>query len=253
MQGWSIRLFRVAGIQLAMHLTFLLLLVYVAWEGWRLAPPELRAFSVLLNVGYVLLLFVCVVLHEFGHAFMARRFGIRVPRILLLPIGGMAEFESIPREPAKEIAIALAGPAVNFVLVGLLLLVAPFPRVEELGYISWDLLPQQLIAMNLLMGCFNLIPAFPMDGGRVLRAILARRMPYVRATFIAASIGKLVALAGVLVMALYLESWSGVALFLFILVVGEMEYRAALRHEREEARWRQVVADLEARARAVAQ
>ncbi|HEX2100779.1 MAG TPA: site-2 protease family protein, partial [Candidatus Synoicihabitans sp.] len=118
MLGWSINLFRIAGIQLALHWSFLVLLGYVAWEGGRDAGVR----GVVWMVTYVLLIFTCVVLHELGHCFAARRFGVRVGRILLLPIGGMAEFDSIPRHPWQEIAIALAGPAVNFVLIGAFLL-----------------------------------------------------------------------------------------------------------------------------------
>src|SRR5882757_9155424 len=104
MLSWSIRLFRIFGIQLAVHATFFLLLGYIAWSGWTDAVAQgfPGISGALLNSAYLLIFFVCVVLHELGHALTARRFGVGVPRILLLPIGGMAEFDSIPRKPSRE-------------------------------------------------------------------------------------------------------------------------------------------------------
>ena len=113
MLGWSINLFRVFGIRLAVHFSFLLLLAYVAWAGWMEAGWAGVAWS----VAFIVMLFTCVVLHELGHSLTARHFGIGVSRILLLPIGGMAEFDSIPRQPRRELLITLAGPAVNFAIV----------------------------------------------------------------------------------------------------------------------------------------
>ena len=113
MRGWSIGLFRLFGIRLDVHATFLLLLVYVGYEGWM----DDGTFGLATNIFIVVLMFACVVLHELGHSLVARRFGIKVARILLLPIGGMALFDSIPRQPAKELAIAAAGP--GFVLFDL--------------------------------------------------------------------------------------------------------------------------------------
>ena len=117
MLGWSINLFRVCGIQLAVHASFLLLLAYWAYQGWQ----EGGAVGMAWSVGLIVLFFVCVILHELGHSLTARRYGIRVPRIMLLPIGGMAEFERIPRQPRQELLITMAGPAVNFLLVAMLL------------------------------------------------------------------------------------------------------------------------------------
>ena len=116
-------MFRIRGIQLSLHGSFLLLLAYVAWEGWWLDGWP----GLLWSVAFIVVLFTCVILHELGHCFMARRFGVHVPRILLLPIGGMAEFDSIPLQPRSEILIALAGPAVNFGLAALALIFVRFP------------------------------------------------------------------------------------------------------------------------------
>src|SRR5690349_17023584 len=116
MLGWSINLFRVFGIQLAVHATFLLLLVYWGYNGWM----EGGALGMAWSVGLIILFFVCVTLHELGHSLTARRYGVVTPRILLLPIGGMAEMDHIPRKPSAEFLITLAGPAVNFVLAAVL-------------------------------------------------------------------------------------------------------------------------------------
>jgi len=257
MLNWSLRLFRVFGIQLSVHSTFFILLAYVAWEGWRDAVAEQLAhpaLSALINVVALGVFFTCVVLHELGHALTARRFGVGVPRILLLPIGGMAEFDSIPRKPSQELSIALAGPAVNFVIVGVLLLFVPFPGEQisllvrsifsshVYGDLSMSLL-QELLALNFIMGVFNLVPVFPMDGGRVLRALLATRMDYLRATFYAASIAKV--LAGTAIVAAVFNGHVQVAvLFGFIFFAGEMELRAVKRRERDVAHRRQRLAEL---------
>ena len=239
MLGWSFNLFRIRGIQLSVHVSFLLLLAYVGQDGWNQGGSAGLWWS----VATLLAFFTCVILHELGHSFTARRYGVGVPRILLMPIGGMAEFDSIPRRPAHELLITIAGPAVNFVLAGLLWCIVDFPVDWEAGMIPGTLneLGCAILAANLVMGCFNLIPAFPMDGGRILRAVLAMKLPYLRATFWAASIGKVACVAGALTMAFYLNSVLGTVLFVFIFIVGEMEYRAVKRRERDEAYWRETM------------
>ena len=235
MLGWSINLFRVFGIQLAVHASFFLLLAYRGFDGWR----EGGAPGLVWNVGLILLFFVCVVLHELGHSLTARRYGVNVPRILLLPIGGMAEFDRIPRKPSQELLITLAGPAVNFVLAAALL-----PLVwhglfndEDVPTYSLASLVDQLWLANLVMGTFNLLPVFPMDGGRILRALLALKLPYLRATYVAALIAKFLCpvLAG---LAFFYLQWPlmGV-LFIFIFFVGDAEYKQTLRREQEAVYW----------------
>jgi Zn-dependent protease len=250
MLSWSLNLFRVRGIQLAVHFSFFLLLAYAAWEGW----PNAGVHGALWNCATLLAFFTCIVLHELGHSFTAMRFGVGVRRILLMPIGGMAEFDSIPRQPSRELMITIAGPAVNFVIAGLLwLVVRGLP--DEVPQYSLAMLVAQLFLANLIMGIFNLLPAFPMDGGRILRALLATRMPYLRATRWAAIIGKTVCILGVtaaldpghlgLVKYAGLERGAAILpaiLFTFIFVAGEMEYRAAERRERDDAHWREVLA-----------
>lgn len=258
MLGWSLNLFRVRGIQLAIHSSFFLLLAYVGWEAWQPDPAEGYAGGwpgLLLNVSILLAFFVCVVLHELGHSFTAMRFGVNVRRILLMPIGGMAEFDSIPRQPAREFLITLAGPAVNFLIAGLLWIAFPPPPGWPFGDYefadNFTGIAQVLLQWNLVMGCFNLVPVFPMDGGRILRAVLASRLPYLRATRIAAWLGKVLAIVAVVVALLapqlhlsHRPAWLLAALFAFIYFAGEMEYRAAVRREQDDAHWRAVLARL---------
>ena len=139
----------------------------------------------------MLLLFLCVVLHEFGHAFAAKAYGINTPDITLLPIGGVARLERIPEEPKQELVIAAAGPAVTAIIALSLLAVIAAQGAADLGSpIQGDDLVLNIFKLNVYLLLFNLIPAFPMDGGRVLRALLATRMTYARATQVAATVGQ---------------------------------------------------------------
>lgn len=232
-------LFRIRGIQLSVHVSFFILLAYVAWEGWTGAAW----LGALWSVAFIITLFACVTLHELGHAAAARRFGVRVPRILLLPIGGMAEMESIPRRPRAEIIIALAGPAVNYLIVALLMIFVRFPADWNPTYfeLTFSELGRQLVVVNLVMGVFNLLPAFPMDGGRVFRALLAMRTSYLRATQIAAGVGKVVALAGATYL-VFKGHYLGGLLFAFIIFAGENELRAVIRAEQAAEHWRMIQA-----------
>lgn len=233
-------LFRIRGIQLSVHASFFLLLAYAAWEGWAAAGWLGAAW---MSAG-LLAMFACVTLHEFGHIAAAAFFGIRTARVLLLPIGGMAEMESIPRRPREEIIIALAGPAVNYAIIGLLMIFVRFPENWDPGYFSLTVaeLGRQLVLGNLVMGVFNLLPAFPMDGGRVLRAVLALKFSYLQATRIAAHAGKAVALATAAYLILKWNNYLAAVLFGFIIYAGQRELRAVERREREAAHWREIEA-----------
>jgi len=219
--SWSFRLVRILGTDVKVHVTFLLLLAFL------FARVQLQAGAVaaLAMTGLFVALFLCVLLHEFGHILMARHFGIRTPDVLLLPIGGMARLERIPEEPGQELLIALAGPAVTLAIATLL-----YPVLSLAGDpVAWSLadfdapgIPKQLFYMNVLLLAFNLIPAFPMDGGRVLRAVLAWRLDYVQATRIAASIGQMVAIGGA-VLGIYSQEWMGVLIALFIFFAAGQE------------------------------
>jgi len=239
MLSWSINLFRVRGIQLAVHASFFLLLAYAAYDGWQAGGWVQLGWSVAL----LLVFFACVVLHELGHSFTAMHFGVGVRRILLMPIGGMAEFDAIPRQPARELLITLAGPAVNFAIAALLWPLVGLPDGWHLfGFYDFpdDAVgfAQLLLHWNLLMGSFNLLPVFPMDGGRIFRALLATRLPYLRATFWAATVGKVLAILGAFIAAGVFQNYLTAALFAFIYFAGEAEYRAVQRREIEDDHWR---------------
>ncbi len=224
-------LFRVRGIQLALHFSFFVLLAAVAVYGWI----DAGSAGMFVQTGALMAAFVCVVLHELGHCFAAMHYGIGVRRILLLPIGGMAEFESMPREPRREVIIALAGPAVNFAIVAGLWVLLPPEVASGTDDLTWTEFGHWMLQWNLFMGLFNLLPAFPMDGGRLLRAALVARLGYTRATFWAATTGKILCVTG-LVAALWLKP-ELTALPVFIFFVGEMEYRAVKRRELEDEHW----------------
>lgn len=225
--SWSIPVIRIAGIQLRIHITFLLLIVCVALGSTSAAI-------------FVLLLFLCVVLHEFGHALAAKAYGINTPDITLLPIGGVARLERIPEEPKQELVIAAAGPAVNAIIALCLFVV-----IAARGAINLHALMQSsdLVALifkvNVLLLLFNLLPAFPMDGGRVLRAVLATRMSYARATQTAATVGQgfaflfgIVGLFGI--PGLY--AWNPFLIFIALFVYIGASQEAALAQMRDVSR-----------------
>jgi Zn-dependent protease len=231
-------LFRVRGIQLAVHFSFLLLLGVNAFVGWADSGQS----GLFWHTTALLAFFTCVVLHELGHSFTAMRYGIGVRRILLLPIGGMAEFDQIPRQPGRELLITIAGPAVNFAIAALLWLFLPSASRVESEVMTFVDFGYLLLQWNLLMGCFNLLPAFPMDGGRILRAGLATKISYVRATFWAVSVGKILCVIGFSIAVLFEPLLM--LLFGFIFFLGEMEYRAVKAREIEDAHFRATLARL---------
>jgi len=230
--SWSWKIGRVAGIPIFVHWTFLILI------GWLILDELAQGHDLstaLAQIAFVMALFGCVVLHELGHAMAARHFGVATADITLLPIGGLARLQRIPESPPQELIIALAGPAVNVVIVAVLWVIGVrFPRamdtaqhLVEAGF--WP----KLLAVNLILFLFNLLPAFPMDGGRVLRALLAMRLEYARATRIAASIGQMMAIGfGLLGLMAYNPIWLLIALFVWIGAEGEalqVEERLVLR------------------------
>lgn len=188
---WSWKIASYAGIDVFIHATFLLI---IAWMGFSYWTQTQTLAGVAGGILFTLALFGCVVLHEFGHALTARRYGIKTRDITLYPMGGVARLERMPDKPIQEFWVALAGPAVNVViavlLFGWLLLSGSLPTLNIAG----GSFTERLLAVNISLALFNLLPAFPMDGGRILRSLLAMRMDYVRATQIAANIGQGMAL-----------------------------------------------------------
>jgi Zn-dependent protease len=212
---WSWQIAKVAGIPIRVHATFILFLVFIFLALARGQSPAKAAET----VGFFLALFGCIVLHELGHAVTARRYGVRTRDITLLPIGGVARLERIPDKPAQEIAVALAGPAVNIAIAAVLL--AAFAGTGALRVFQDPAALQssffaRLLAYNVFLAVFNLIPAFPMDGGRVLRALLATRLDYMRATQIAANVGQGIALLFGLLGLFWNPILLFIALFVFV-------------------------------------
>ena len=191
---WSLKLGTYRGIPVYIHATFVLIILWVALSHWMQGHDFATTLS---GIFFVLLIFAIVVLHEFGHALMAQKYNIKTRDITLLPIGGVARLEKMPDEPKQELWVALAGPAVNVILAIALFVVLFFTSSMEplktLSVTGGNLL-ERLMVINIFLAAFNMLPAFPMDGGRVVRALLAMRLEYTRATQIAASIGQGMAL-----------------------------------------------------------
>ncbi len=188
--SWSWKLARVVGIDVYVHVTFFMLLGWIGMVHWAQGRS---VAAVAEGLAFILALFGCVVLHEFGHALTARRYGIRTRDITLLPIGGLARLERMPDEPLQELWVALAGPAVNVVLAillfGWLQASGGWQAIDQLS-IATGSFSERLMVVNVVLVAFNMLPAFPMDGGRALRALLATRIEYTRATQLAATIGQ---------------------------------------------------------------
>jgi Zn-dependent protease len=220
--GRSLRLAEFFGIELRVHWTFALLAALLAVSVFDQTGSLAAVGRILALLAAV---FLCVILHEYGHALTARHFGIRTLGITLLPIGGVAQLESIPHSPIQELWIALAGPAVNFVLAALLL-----GFFLLLGGTASDLMPGGadasligwLIGLNLLLGAFNLLPALPMDGGRVLRAALALRMSNLAATRIAARVARAIA-ALMVVFGVSQDQWMLALIGVFVWTTAKTE------------------------------
>ena len=258
--GWSIRIGTVKSIDIRVHLTFLFIILWAAIEGGTGIGGGLR--GAIFGIVSISLLFFCVVLHELGHSLQALRYRVKVRNITLLPIGGVAQMESIPEKPSQELAISLAGPAVNFAIAGLLAPLALWILVTQIAtYLDqpayllsdtgqralswvlgglfygtdWKALVFYLLSMNVSLGTFNLIPAFPMDGGRILRSLLAKRVGLFRASDIAIRLGRLFAWA-FLVYGLVVGHFSMLLMGCFLVWATDQE-RARLRQVVYEQAW----------------
>jgi Zn-dependent protease len=231
----SFRLGRVAGIDLYVHVTFFLLL---AWVGYANYAAHRQIADALRGIGFILALFVIVVLHELGHALAARYYGIRTRDITLLPIGGVARLERMPREPKQELVVALAGPAVNVVLAAAFFVGIAVNRqlapAEEMLTVGAQIV-DQLFWINVTLTVFNLLPAFPMDGGRVLRALLAMKLTYVRATQVAARVGQFMAIVFAVLSFFLSPMLLLIALFVWMGAAAEAKVEL-MRHQIEQQR-----------------
>ncbi len=226
---WSWKIATIAGIPIYVHSTFLLILL---WVGWASSGAGL--FATLASLAFILTLFACVVLHELGHAVTAGHFGIKTRDITLLPIGGVARLERMPDDPRQEFWVAVAGPAVNVVIALLLFLVLLLEgeyQPTSLSMTEGSFLGR-IMVINVVLVLFNMLPAFPMDGGRVLRAVLAMWMDYAKATQVAARVGQGMALLFALVGLRYNAFLVLIALFVWIGAsqeAGIVQMRSALR------------------------
>jgi Zn-dependent protease/predicted transcriptional regulator len=221
--GWSLTIGRIAGTDIRLHFTFLLFLVWIGVTDYLVRG----AAAALDTVVFILLVFLCVTLHEFGHIAMARRFGIRTPQVILSPIGGIASLERMPEKPVQELLVALAGPLVNVAIAGVLM--AGFGLgTSQMTAIDFDnaTLAERLLLVNVMLVLFNMVPAFPMDGGRVLRALLAMNMGAPRATALAARIGQGFAFLFVLLGLFYNPILIFVGVFIYFAAASEEQTAA---------------------------
>ena len=224
---YAFQIGRFFGISVFIHWSFILVPLWVLFNGFT---TGLSWLAILVQLGLSLAVFTCVLLHEYGHALAARRFGVETRDIILLPIGGVARLESMPREPFTELVIAVAGPAVNVLIAAILF---PFVLLTEgsLAFAEGDIslggMLRFLFAINILLIVFNAIPAFPMDGGRVLRSLLAFFLPYVKATVVAARTGQFIAVL-FFVLGLTTGNLSLFLIAVFVYVMASNEMRGVL-------------------------
>lgn len=229
---WSFEVARLFGIPLRIHVTFVLLLLFVAMAGGKPGVPG----SALYGVITVLFIFACVVVHELAHSLVAMRYGIKVRGIVLLPMGGVSQMEEMPEEPSKEIKVSIVGPVTSLLLAAIFYILASVAdQPTSLRHFSFARphLLANLFRINLVLGLFNILPAFPMDGGRVLRGILATRINHIRATKLAVDIGQGIAILMFFYGAFYNLWVALIAVFIYLGAEGEEHVtmiRAALRN-----------------------
>lgn len=228
MKSWSIRLGKLFGIEVFIHWTFWLLIVWIFLMNLGSGRGFMQSLS---GVLFILALFVCVVLHEFGHALAARRFGVSTKNITLYPIGGVASLEGMPEKPAQELLVAVIGPMVNITIAFILWLylnfsnqIPDFSALENSQNVTKLPFLWSLFFANIILAVFNLIPAFPMDGGRALRSLLSFWMDRTRATQIAAGIGQVLAVIFVFIGFFYNFWLVFIGLFIFLGAGGEAAY-----------------------------
>lgn len=224
---WSFRIFTFAGTEVRIHATFFLLLLLVGSQGMMNGQGWAGALDATV---FILAMFGCVLLHEFGHVMAAKGYGIKTPDITLLPIGGVARLERMPRKPSQEFVVALAGPLVNVIIAGAIYLAFGIQAAIHTGYEFGQAghFFEKLMVWNVIMVVFNLIPAFPMDGGRLLRALLAMFLDYGRATRTAASVGQGIAMLVVVYMLLFATFNPMILLIAFFIFMAAGQEAAAI-------------------------
>jgi len=228
MRSWSLRIGRFFGIDVYIHWTFWILIIWIFLAYSRMGNSVADGLR---GAGFILALFACVVLHEFGHALTARRFGVTTRDITLYPIGGIASLEKLPEKPGQELLVGLAGPVVNLVIALVLWIylnaLGQIPDLaamtDENGIVRVPFLFNLLLA-NVILAVFNLVPAFPMDGGRVLRSILSFFTNRTTATRVAAGIGQVLAIFFVFFGFFYNFWLVFIGLFIFLGAGGEAAF-----------------------------
>jgi Zn-dependent protease/CBS domain-containing protein len=226
--GGAFKIGRFSGIEVRVHWTFFLLLTFFAFVGYQASGSAVGALTATLTI---VALFLCVLLHEFGHSLVAQRLGIEIHSITLLPVGGVSNLETLPEKPADEVKISVVGPLVSVVLAliffGVGLLFGAVPRVPTDLFAGFGSVGQfffYLGYLNTVLAVFNLLPAFPLDGGRILRGLLATRLGAVRATDVSSTIGQIFAAAFFLIGLLSSNLLLAlVAVFVFFGASGESQ------------------------------
>jgi len=222
---FSLYIGRYSGIKVFIHWTFSLILIWIFFTSMR---SGLSMTDTLWSLFFVLAIFFCVILHEFGHALTAKRYGIKTRDIILLPIGGLARLEKLPEDPKQELWVALAGPLVNVVIFLILTIIISLSGIQlsdmEAIPLRGNTLLLFLASANLILAVFNMIPAFPMDGGRVLRALLSLRMSRVKATAIAGGIGQILAITFVFIGLFYNPILILIGIFIFLGAQAEVTH-----------------------------
>ncbi|MFP4289247.1 MAG: site-2 protease family protein [Bacteroidales bacterium] len=236
---YSLHLGRPFGIKVSVHWTFSLLIAWIVFVSVR---QGLNTEQILMHIGFILTLFVCVVLHEFGHSLVAMKFGGEVKSITLLPIGGMANITKMPEKPKHEFLVSLSGPMVNIVIAAILWgYLAGYQNINfqeiDYQYITRSNFWVMLLAANLFIVAFNLIPAFPMDGGRLFRSALSVWMSRIKATRVAKNIGQVFAVLFII---------AGLFGNPFLIIIGFVVYLGA-RGEYETIKYETILSDYKVR------
>jgi Zn-dependent protease len=223
---WSLSLGRIAGIKVFIHWTFLIL---IAWIVIQSAMQGQTTSQILWTLAFLAAIFLCVFLHEMGHSLTARKYDIKTRDITLLPIGGLARFDNMPEEPKQELLVALAGPAVNLVIAGIIYLGLSTSGLLEIEALELNQINQSnflylLFSANLILAVFNMVPAFPMDGGRAFRALLSFKFNRVKATRVAAGLGQILAIGFVFIGLFYNPILLLIGIFIFLGAQAESNF-----------------------------